>query len=343
MLPKGVTMSVITIVHHGSHFENSHIGLHETRFREQPEVKKIAVVIPVYNEENNIGSCMSHLLSQTVKPDTILIVNDGSTDNTVDVVEEIQKDFDGKSIHFCHLHRSSGYGLGYSRNLFIGTKWLDKQRNPYDLLMLLDADQRLAPDYIELCVAQFDPDTAIVGGVTRGTEFKPEQPRGAHRILSKEFLDKHPFPLTYATDSFHFYEAIQNGYKVKVVKDATAQEVRNRHASFFDNFCRGRECHLLGYSLQYIIGRAVKNSLNFKSPTPFLMIYGFLYSLLRVMLTGKRSQMAFANIACFGVIKSAKISLFIFSSPYYSLFRNVISSHPHQIPIHLPIMGKKQI
>lgn len=281
MLLKGVTMSVTTIVHHGSHFESADIGLHATRFREQPEVKTLAVVIPVYNEEKNIGSCLSHLLSQTVKPDTIVIVNDGSTDNTVNIVKKIKQDHDGDSIHFCHLPRSSGYGIGYSRNLFLGKEWLDKKNKPYDFLMVLDADQRLSPDYIELCVSHFDPATAIVGGITLGTGFNPDQPRGAHRLLSKTFLDEHPFPLTYATDSFHFYAAIQNGYKVKVVKEATAKEVRDRHASYFDNFCRGRECYRLGYKVPYLLGRALKNMINFKSPTPILMIYGFLYSLLR--------------------------------------------------------------
>ena len=241
---------------------------------------KIAVLIPAYNEEKNILGALNSILSQTVKPAAIVVVNDGSTDNTATIVKNVKQGHKDYFIHLLNLIRSAGYGVGYSRNLFMGKKWLDENLIRYNYLMILDADQRLSPNYIELCVDAFDDNVAIVGGRTHGMKFNPIQPRGAHRLLSKEFLDKYPFPLTYATDSYHFYTAIQNGYIVKVIKDAIAYEVRERHASSIDNFWRGRECYRLGYSVQYLLGRVVNNIVAFKSITPLLMLYGFLFSFL---------------------------------------------------------------
>ncbi|MFX1518943.1 MAG: glycosyltransferase family 2 protein [Promethearchaeota archaeon] len=241
---------------------------------------KIAVVIPAYNEEKNILNALKSLINQTIKPNAIVVVNDGSTDNTALVVRDFKKNHEDFNVHLLNLKRSTGYGVGYSRNLFMGKEWLDGNSIQYDYLMVLDADQRLAPNYIKLCVDAFDDNVAIVGGRTHGTKFNPIQPRGAHRLLSKEFLGKFPFPLTYATDSYHFYAALQNGYFVKVIKDAIAYEVRKRHASSIDNFWRGRECYRIGYSVQYLLGRVVNNIVVFKSMKPLLMLYGFLFSLL---------------------------------------------------------------
>ena len=55
------------------------------------ESPHIAVVIPVYNEENHIKDCLESLLHQTISSDTytIIVVDGGSTDSTISLVEQI--------------------------------------------------------------------------------------------------------------------------------------------------------------------------------------------------------------------------------------------------------------
>jgi len=48
----------------------------------------ISVLIPVYNGEKTIGKCIESLQKQTKKPDEIIVVDDGSTDKTKDIVEK---------------------------------------------------------------------------------------------------------------------------------------------------------------------------------------------------------------------------------------------------------------
>ncbi len=52
---------------------------------------EVSVIVPVYNAEDFIERCLYYLIAQTIKEIEIIIVNDGSTDNTMAIVEEIAK------------------------------------------------------------------------------------------------------------------------------------------------------------------------------------------------------------------------------------------------------------
>lgn len=65
----------------------------------------ISVIIPMYNSENYIYKCIKSVLCQTLKSIEIIIVNDGSTDNSI---QELEK-FDDKRIKLINIeHRRSG-------------------------------------------------------------------------------------------------------------------------------------------------------------------------------------------------------------------------------------------
>ena len=49
---------------------------------------KISVIIPIYNAEKTISNIIETLLSQTFKDFEILLVDDGSTDNTATICDE---------------------------------------------------------------------------------------------------------------------------------------------------------------------------------------------------------------------------------------------------------------
>ena len=52
---------------------------------------KVSVIVPAYNCEKYIGKCIESICNQTYSNIEILIINDGSKDNTAEVVEELKK------------------------------------------------------------------------------------------------------------------------------------------------------------------------------------------------------------------------------------------------------------
>lgn len=56
-------------------------------------IPKVGIVIPAYNVENYIGECIESILSQTYKNIVIVIVNDGSSDHTWEIIQKYMTNY----------------------------------------------------------------------------------------------------------------------------------------------------------------------------------------------------------------------------------------------------------
>ena len=74
-------------------------------------MKKISTIIPVYNVADYIQECVESVLNQTVKPYEIILVDDGSTDESSAVCDMLAKQYDTVKV----VHQSNG-GLANARN-----------------------------------------------------------------------------------------------------------------------------------------------------------------------------------------------------------------------------------
>ncbi|MBQ8615735.1 MAG: glycosyltransferase, partial [Clostridia bacterium] len=74
-------------------------------------MKKISIILPVYNVENYLDKCLTSLVNQTYQNLEIILVNDGSPDNSGEVCENWAK----KDSRIKVLHKANG-GVSSARN-----------------------------------------------------------------------------------------------------------------------------------------------------------------------------------------------------------------------------------
>lgn len=114
---------------------------------------KVSIIIPCYNQEKYVAEAINSALRQTFKDIEIVCVNDGSTDNSVEII----KSFENKYKNFIFLSNEENRGVIYSRNFAI------KNCNGTYILPL-DADDIIEPTYVEKAVKILDnnPNIGIV-------------------------------------------------------------------------------------------------------------------------------------------------------------------------------------
>ncbi len=72
---------------------------------------KISVIIPIYNEEKNLRRCVNSVLNQTYKNLEIILIDDGSRDNSQEICFDLAKNNDKIKV-FCQLNK----GVSSARN-----------------------------------------------------------------------------------------------------------------------------------------------------------------------------------------------------------------------------------
>ena len=121
------------------------------------------IVIPAHNEEAFIALTLNSLLSQTLLPKKVVIVNDNSTDKTAEIVNRYAKENPFISL----VNKiSSATHLPGSKVIQAFYKGFESLDEDYDVIVKLDADLILPNNYFETIAAHFqsDPLIGMVGG-----------------------------------------------------------------------------------------------------------------------------------------------------------------------------------
>lgn len=99
-------------------------------------MEKISVILPVFNEEMLIERCVDSILKQTYKNFELIIVNDGSTDGTL---EKIKKYNDNR----IKIYSQKNQGAGQARN-----KGLEEATG--DFICFVDSDDTINKNFLEI-------------------------------------------------------------------------------------------------------------------------------------------------------------------------------------------------
>lgn len=100
-------------------------------------MKKIvfSIIVPVYNVEKYLDECLNSILNQSFKDYEVIVVNDGSTDNSYEILKKYKKN------EKINIYTQNNHGLSYTRN--VGVK---KAKGDY--LVFIDSDDYIEKDYL---------------------------------------------------------------------------------------------------------------------------------------------------------------------------------------------------
>ena len=114
----------------------------------------VSIVIPAFNHAHFLGEALASAVGQTHPGIEVVVVDDGSTDNTAEVVRRYPE---------VRYIRQENRGLAEARNTGI-------QRSNGEFILFLDADDRLVPEAAAIGVAHLRerPECAFVSGGHRG-------------------------------------------------------------------------------------------------------------------------------------------------------------------------------
>ena len=122
--------------------------------------KKVSIIIPIYNVEKYLKEAVESAKNQTYKNIEIILINDGSTDNSGKICDELEKT--DKRIKV--FHKENG-GLSDARNMGLSNA-------TGDFLMFLDSDDFLELDAVENMYKEIEEKDAdyVIGNYINATE-----------------------------------------------------------------------------------------------------------------------------------------------------------------------------
>lgn len=168
----------------------------------------MSIIVPVYNQENCIEECLNSILNQSYKKLQIIVVDDGSTDNSAHIIDEYSKD--DSRIEVYHIENT---GVSATRNFGISKSY-------GEYIQFVDADDKLRKNMTHIlvkCLKKNGADMVVCNYLKKfNTGFIPN-----------EILER---PSTYKADRYligtlkdpghHYYGVVWNKlYKTDIIKD----------------------------------------------------------------------------------------------------------------------------
>jgi glycosyltransferase involved in cell wall biosynthesis len=248
-----------------------------------------ALITPARDEERNLRRLAASLLAQTVQPLAWVVVDDGSTDGTAALVDELALAHDWISL----VSGSSGDGALVEgrlsgRDVAAFNTGLAALPSTPEIVLKLDADVSLLPDFFELLLGEFeqDPRLGIAGGACFELEdggwrerwVTGDHVRGATRAYRWDCLrDVQPLEPRLGWDGIDEVRAALLGWRTRSFRSLPFFHYRRMgerdgvRRSFRD---QGATAHYMGYRPSYLLARALFGMR--RTPAAAAMLGGYL-------------------------------------------------------------------
>lgn len=266
------------------------------------------IVTPSKNEEVSLPKLAESIKQQKVLPSLWLIIDDGSTDSSPQILSEMSSQYEWVHIRKLDTLKrdlSFHYSTIVRNGIDEALKIMDNQSILVDFISLVDADIVLPPDYFESLFLKFEenPKLGVASGIVKyydGNDFLFETgygdwPIGAIRVWSTScYLSSGGFPISYSADSVSNVLAYLDNWDLALFHDIVALETRRTSSAegLWKGFkIKGESDYYRDYHPLYVLSKFFKYSLT----KPYYIGVSYLYGYLIGVFIIKR-KLEYQNV-----------------------------------------------
>jgi len=201
----------------------------------------ISIVVPVKNEEKNIRNCVQSCLNQTYMNKEIIVVNDGSTDKTGEVLDEMRKENRTTNFRILHLSKSVGKKKAVEAASEIARG---------EIYAFMDSDCDMAFDAVEKAAKIFHNDRKL-GALTCHGRVRDAQRGNTIEKFQQVYIDISCRSIKAAESSFKSVTCCSGSlsfYRRVAIQDFIHEWANDRFLGIDFKFCTDRRmtAHILG-------------------------------------------------------------------------------------------------
>ena len=238
-------------------------------------LKEYILVTPCKNEEESLDMLIQSICEQTIPPALWVIVDDGSTDKSPEIISKAVEKFSWlHSLRLTEEPRDLGIHVSevYRAGFEFAISYCSKEKMYYDYIGVVDADLYVEHDYFEILINEFEKESSLgvvsghVGNKVNGrviwSDFRADLPNGGARLWSRKcFEETGGYAVTCSPDSVSNVKAMLHGWDTKQIKDTTAISTRpyaSAQGQWFGYRKLGSNNYYIGYSPLHVLLKGMK-------------------------------------------------------------------------------------
>ena len=193
---------------------------------------KVSVIIPAYNTKEYMGQCLNSLLEQTLQNMEIIIVDDGSTDGTLDILKQYEKQCPEKIRVFSKENggqaSARNLALNYAKGEYLGfvdsDDWVDREMYE-EMYLKAEAEDT---DIVICDMVDHYPERQIYHHASQFKNKFSVTPSACNKIFRRDFVGDVKFPEGLWYEDFEFTtKQLMKTDKISVI-----------HKGFYHCHCR---------------------------------------------------------------------------------------------------------
>ena len=201
----------------------------------------VSLIIPMYNSEKYIKNCVACIKRQNYKNLEVFLINDGSTDNTVELCQKYIKDMNN-----VRLITIKKQGVSVARNVGLNNA-------NGDYIAFADADDFFFEDYIEYLVhlaLKYDADIAVCN-------YRKQKADGLKLKNPPKKIYEKVYSITEALENVSYRKELSGSPCAKLIRKQTAEQIRfNEQMAYSEDYLY--VCNAINVSNRIVFSNSIK-------------------------------------------------------------------------------------